>query len=74
MEKTGEFLALNSSVPKFWKVLKKFSTKRIILDNYLNTKTSSYIFNSANKKNTIIGIDNFNTYSRKDIKKLRIKK
>ncbi|MBD1157007.1 bifunctional diaminohydroxyphosphoribosylaminopyrimidine deaminase/5-amino-6-(5-phosphoribosylamino)uracil reductase RibD [Pelagibacterales bacterium SAG-MED20] len=34
--------------------LKKFSTKRIILDNYLNTKTSSYIFNSANKKNTII--------------------
>ena len=29
---------------------------------------------SKNKKNTIIGIDNFNTYSGKDIKKLRIKK
>ena len=28
---------------------------------------------SKNKKNTIIGIDNFNTYSGKDIKKLRIK-
>ena len=31
-----------------------FSPKRIILDNNLKMKTSSYIFKSANKKNTII--------------------
>ena len=34
--------------------LKKFSPKRIILDNKLDTKKNSYIFNTANKKNTII--------------------
>ena len=34
--------------------LKEFSPKRIILDNNLNTKTNSYIFNSTNNKNTII--------------------
>jgi diaminohydroxyphosphoribosylaminopyrimidine deaminase/5-amino-6-(5-phosphoribosylamino)uracil reductase len=32
----------------------KFSPKRIILDNNLNTKTNSYIFKTANKSNTII--------------------
>ena len=34
--------------------LSKFSPKRIILDNNLSTKTNSYIFKTANKKNTII--------------------
>ena len=34
--------------------LEKFSPKRIILDNNLNTKINSYIFNSADKQNTII--------------------
>ena len=34
--------------------LKKFSPKRIILDNNLDTKMNSYIFNTANNKNTII--------------------
>jgi len=34
--------------------LKKFSPKRIILDNNLDSKISSYIFNTANKQNTII--------------------
>ena len=34
--------------------LEKFSPKRIILDNNLDTKTNSYIFNTANKENTII--------------------
>lgn len=40
--------------------LNKFSPKRIILDNYLNTKTTSYIFKSANKNNTIIFYKNAN--------------
>ena len=34
--------------------LEKFSPKRIILDNNLNTKINSYIFNTVDKKNTII--------------------
>jgi diaminohydroxyphosphoribosylaminopyrimidine deaminase / 5-amino-6-(5-phosphoribosylamino)uracil reductase len=38
--------------------LEKFSPKRIILDNNLNTKTNSYIFNTANKENTIIFYNN----------------
>jgi diaminohydroxyphosphoribosylaminopyrimidine deaminase / 5-amino-6-(5-phosphoribosylamino)uracil reductase len=33
---------------------KKFSPKRIILDNYLQTKKTSYIYRTANQKNTII--------------------
>jgi len=34
--------------------LSKFSPKRIILDNNLETSTNTYIFKTANKKNTII--------------------
>ena len=34
--------------------LHKFSPKRIILDNKLDTNTNSYIFRTANKANTII--------------------
>jgi len=34
--------------------LSKFSPKRIILDNNLETNTNTYIFKTANKKNTII--------------------
>ena len=34
--------------------MEKFSPKRIILDNKLNTKTNSYIFKSSNNKNTLI--------------------
>ena len=40
--------------------LEKFSPKRIILDNNLDTKINSYIFNSANKDNTIIFYKNAN--------------
>ena len=40
--------------------LEKFSPKRIILDNNLNTKIDSYIFNTANKENTIIFYNNAN--------------
>ena len=36
------------------KGLYKFSPKRIILDNNLQTNTNSYIFRTANKNNTII--------------------
>ena len=48
---------LNLDDPKLncrLKNLSKFSPKRIILDNNLETKTSSYIFRTANKNNTII--------------------
>ena len=38
--------------------LEKFSPKRIILDNNLDTKINSFIFNTANKKNTIIFYNN----------------
>ena len=42
--------------------LEMFSPKRIILDNNLNTKINSYIFNTANKKNTIIFYNNANKH------------
>jgi len=38
----------------------RFSPKRIILDNNLDTKTNSYVFNTANKQNTIIFYDQAN--------------
>ena len=47
---------LNIDNPKLncrLKGLGKFSPKRIILDNNLNTKINSYIFKTANKNNTI---------------------
>ena len=51
------YKTLNKDNPKLncrLKSLNKFSPKRIILDNNLEMKTSSYIFKNANKKNTII--------------------
>ncbi len=48
---------LNKDNPKLncrLKGFEKFSPKRIILDNYLNSKTKSYIIKSSNKKNTLI--------------------
>mgnify|MGYP006091086421 CR=1 FL=1 len=38
--------------------LNNFSPKRVILDNYLRTNLTSYIFKTANKKNTIIFFKN----------------
>ena len=38
--------------------LEKFSPKRIILDNNLNSKINSYIFDTANNENTIIFYNN----------------
>jgi len=51
------YKTLNKDNPKLncrIKGLINFSPKRIILDNYLRTKITSYIFKTANKKNTII--------------------
>ena len=42
------------------KGLNKFSPKRVILDNFLETKTTSYIFKTANKYNTVIFYKNAN--------------
>ena len=41
--------------------LTKFSPKRVILDNYLKTNTTSYIFKTSNKNNTIIFYNKANT-------------
>ena len=57
------YKTLNKDNPKLncrLKGLSKFSPKRIILDNCLNTKTTSYIFKTANKNNTIIFYKNAN--------------
>ncbi len=51
------YKTLNKDNPKLncrLKNLNKFSPKRIILDNKLDTNTNSYIFRTANKVNTII--------------------
>ena len=51
------YKTLNKDNPKLncrLKNLKKFSPKRIILDNNLSINTNSYIFKTSNKKNTII--------------------
>ena len=57
------YKTLNKDDPKLscrLKGLNKFSPKRVILDNKLKTKTSSYIFKRANKNNTIIFYQNAN--------------
>ena len=51
------YKTLNNDNPKLncrLKGLKKYSPKRIILDNKLNTNIKSFIVNTANKSNTII--------------------
>ena len=57
------YKTLNKDNPKLncrLKGLNKFSPKRIILDNYLKTKTTSYIFKTVNKENTIFFYNNAN--------------
>jgi diaminohydroxyphosphoribosylaminopyrimidine deaminase / 5-amino-6-(5-phosphoribosylamino)uracil reductase len=57
------YKTLNTDNPKLncrLNGLEKFSPKRIILDNNLSTKIDSYIFNTANKENTIIFYKNAN--------------
>ena len=56
---------LNKDNPKLncrLKNLSQYSPKRIILDNLLETKTSSYIFKTSNKKYTIIFYYNADKY------------
>ena len=51
------YKTLNKDNPKLncrLKNLERFSPKRVILDNKLNTKINSYIIRTANKKNTVI--------------------
>ncbi len=51
------YKTLNKDNPKLncrLKGFEKFSPKRVILDNELNTKSNSYIFKTSNKKNTLI--------------------
>jgi len=51
------YKTLNKDNPKLncrLKNFKKFSPKRIILDNNLHLNTKSYIFRTADKKNTIV--------------------
>jgi len=57
------YKTLNEDNPKLncrLKGLNKFSPKRIILDNNLETNINSYIFRTANKNNTIIFYNNAN--------------
>jgi diaminohydroxyphosphoribosylaminopyrimidine deaminase / 5-amino-6-(5-phosphoribosylamino)uracil reductase len=57
------YKTLNKDNPKLdcrLQGLSKFSPKRIILDNYLKTKTNSYIFRTSNKNNTVIFYRNAN--------------
>ena len=57
------YKTLNIDNPKLncrLKDLSKYSPKRIILDNHLKTKTTSYIFKTANKNNTVFFYKNAN--------------
>ena len=70
------YKTLNKDNPKLncrLRGLEKFSPKRIILDNNLNTKINSYIFNTANKENTIIFYNNANKHKITLFKKKGIK-
>ena len=63
---------LNIDNPKLncrLKGYKKFSPKRVILDKNLETMTSSYIFNTAKKQNTIIFHNSSNNSKIKIFKK-----
>ena len=70
------YKTLNNDNPRLdcrLELLNKFSPKRIILDNYLKTKTTSYIFKTANKNNTIIFYKNANKTKISIFKKKGIK-
>jgi diaminohydroxyphosphoribosylaminopyrimidine deaminase / 5-amino-6-(5-phosphoribosylamino)uracil reductase len=70
------YKTLNKDNPKLncrLKNFSKFSPKRVILDNYLQTKTTSYIFKTANKDNTIFFYKNANKRQISIFKKKKIK-
>ena len=70
------YKTLNKDNPKLncrLKNLKKFSPKRIILDNKLELNKKSYLFKTANKKNTIIFYNEADKSKIIDFKKNNIK-
>ena len=69
------YKTLNKDNPKLncrLEGLSKFSPKRIILDNNLKMNTSSYIFRTANKDNTVIFYKNANINKISKFKKKKI--
>jgi diaminohydroxyphosphoribosylaminopyrimidine deaminase / 5-amino-6-(5-phosphoribosylamino)uracil reductase len=67
------YKTLNKDNPRLncrLKNMERFSPKRIILDNNLNTNVSSYLFKTANKENTIIF---YNEANKSRIEKFRKK-
>ena len=70
------YKTLNKDNPKLncrIRGFEKFSPKRIILDNNLETKTTSYLFKTANKDNTIIFYKNANKIRKSIFRKKRNK-
>ena len=70
------YKTLNKDNPKLncrLEGLSRFSPKRIILDNCLKTKTTSYIYRTANKNNTIIFYNNASKTKISIFKKKNIK-
>jgi diaminohydroxyphosphoribosylaminopyrimidine deaminase / 5-amino-6-(5-phosphoribosylamino)uracil reductase len=70
------YKTLNKDNPKLncrLKNLKKFSPKRIILDNKLELNKKSYLFRTANEKNTIVFYNEADKSKIMDFKKSKIK-
>jgi diaminohydroxyphosphoribosylaminopyrimidine deaminase / 5-amino-6-(5-phosphoribosylamino)uracil reductase len=70
------YKTLNKDNPKLncrLENLEKFSPKRIILDNNLDLNKKSYLFKTANKKNTIVFYNKANKSKIMDFKKNKIK-
>ena len=70
------YKTLNKDNPKLncrLKGLEKFSPKRIILDNKLNTNKNSYIIKTANKDNTLIFYNKAEKSKISDFKKTGVK-
>ena len=70
------YKTLNEDNPKLncrLKHVKKFSPKRIVLDNKLQTNTNSYLFKTANKDNTIFFYNEADKSKILEFKKRKIK-
>ena len=69
------YKTLNKDNPKLncrLKKLKKFSPRRIVLDNNLNSNVKSYLFKTANKDNTIVFYNEANKSKINKFKKYKI--
>ena len=70
------YKTLNKDNPKLncrLKKIKRFSPKRVVLDNKLMTNTRSYLFKTANKNNTVIFYNEANKSNILKFKKKKIK-